>query len=67
MSQLLAANARQQGDCIGFQDAHGRMTWVQQNEVDETNSELFSDPDALARFNDGLEDFADGRFVDFEL
>lgn len=67
MSQLLAANACQQGDCIGFQDARGRMTWVQQDEVDETNNELFSAPNALAHFNDGLEDFADGRFVDFEL
>ncbi|MDK8536802.1 hypothetical protein [Corynebacterium propinquum] len=43
------------------------MTWVQQDEVDETNNELFSDPNALAQFNDGLEDFADGRFIDFEL
>ncbi|WP_018297292.1 hypothetical protein [Corynebacterium lubricantis] len=52
---------------VKFQDANGDFIYVLREEVDDENMEVFSNPDSLAVLNESIEDFLDGRFVDFDF
>lgn len=66
MRTTLPANAVNCGpDLVGFRDSAGEITHVRRDELNDELLELYSDPEALRVFNQSVEDFRDGRFVDF--
>ncbi|MCK7675908.1 hypothetical protein [Corynebacterium pygosceleis] len=66
-SPLLTPNAKICGDLIGFTDSKGRVNYIRKEDMDEETALLHGNPEALTVFNDSMNDFADGRLVDFEL
>lgn len=70
MALTLSDNATTCGDhnqYVIFRDSHGKNTYVLREELDHENMEIFSDPDALAVMHDSIEDYLDGRFVEFDF
>ncbi|MER0087337.1 hypothetical protein ABRP86_01085 [Corynebacterium sp. KPL3927] len=67
MSNTLHKNAADCGKMLAFSDSTGRVTHVAKEDMNQDIELLYSNPDALRVFRDSLEDYADGRFVDFEL
>jgi len=67
MSDTLYKNATDCGETLAFLDAEGRVSYVAKKDMNQDIGLIYSNPDALRVFRDSLEDYADGRFVDFEL
>lgn len=66
MRTVLPDNAVDCGDVfVGFRDSAGEITHVRLDELNDELLELYSNPEALRVFNQSVEDFRDGRFVDF--
>lgn len=67
MSNTHYKNAVDCGKMLAFSDSAGRVSHVAKEDMDQDIEIIYSNPDALRVFRDSLEDYADGRFVDFEL
>jgi len=67
MSDTLYKNATDCGETLAFSDSEGRASYVAKKDMNQDIELIYSNPDALRVFRDSLEDYADGRFVDFEL
>ena len=70
MALTLSDNATTCGDqkeYVAFRDSRGEYTYVLHEELDNENMEIFSNPDVLTVFKNSIEDYLDGRFVDFEF
>ncbi|MDK4232808.1 hypothetical protein [Corynebacterium accolens] len=67
MSNTRYKNAVDCGKMLAFSDSAGRVSHVAKEDMDQDIEIIYSNPDALRVFRDSLEDYADGRFVDFEL
>lgn len=52
---------------VGFRDAAGNITHVHRDELNTELVSLYSDREALAAFNESMEDFADGRVEKYEF
>lgn len=67
MSDTLYKNATDCGEMLAFSDSEGRVSYVAKKDMNQDIELIYSNPDVLRVFRDSLEDYADGRFVDFEL
>lgn len=58
------SNARTLGEYTVFRDSEDRDTFVLTSELDDATMAIFGDPRELASFRRGMENVADGQFVD---
>ncbi|MFD8879368.1 hypothetical protein [Corynebacterium xerosis] len=57
----------QEGKLLGFKDASGRVTHVYRDELDDETMTIVGNPEVLTIFRESLDDFLDGRIVDFDF
>ncbi|APT91870.1 hypothetical protein CPHO_01940 [Corynebacterium phocae] len=67
MSKALYGTAVVSGDRLAFRDSAGKVSYIAKQDMNSDIEVIYSDPEALRVFNESLEDYADGRFVDFEF
>lgn len=61
------SNARVLGEYTAFRDSDGQDTIVLSSELDDATMSILGDPHELASFRRGMENVADGQFVDADL
>lgn len=67
MSATLYKNAFDCGEMLAFKDAAGRISHIKKADMNREIEEIYSNPEALRVFNESTDDYADGRFVEFEF
>lgn len=54
-------------ELVEFLDSEGVPTYVRREDLNNELVELYSNPEALRAFNQSIEDFRAGRFVDVDF
>lgn len=67
MSSTLYKNAVDSGQVLAFSDSADRVSYVAKDDMNQDIELIYSNPDTLRVFQDSLEDYANGRFVNLEL
>ena len=67
MSSTLYKNAVDSGQVLAFSDSADRVSYVAKDDMNQDIELIYSNPDTIRVFQDSLEDYANGRFVNLEL
>lgn len=67
MSNTPYENAADCGKTLAFSDSADRVSHVTKDDMNQDIELIYSNPESLRVFRDSLDDYANGRFVDFEF
>lgn len=67
MSNTPYENAVDCGKTLAFSDSADRVSHIAKDDMNQDTGLIYSNPESLRVFRDSLDDYANGRFVDFEF